>query len=811
MTHPDLLVERRYLDHVDTCRDEEIDRLDKLTYAGVDAKANKAQRELTEKRRGVLEDRSRPLGIGRLDLEGSSSPLYVGRCFVKDRSGEAVLVNWKAHVAEPFFQASQANPLDVSRKRAFRFEELKLVDLEDEVFGDRPDEAATPSVQWGPADDALLAELTRGRSAAMRDIVATIQAEQDSLIRAALPGVLLIQGAPGTGKTAVGLHRVSYLLYAHSRLIDDRTVLVVGPNRAFMHYVRHVLPSLGDTAVRQQSIEDLSDTGAAEAVDSEEVARLKGDGRMQYLIAKGIDGLVRPPDTQLRFLRGRLTLEREMARSIVEDIKTRRLPHNTGREHIREQWIRAVHERHPSRQLDDVARVLRNDQDFTNALDRVWPTYTAQTFLYELLSTETRFARAAAGLLTHEERQLLRREPGQRLAGIKWSTHDIALLDEVEHRLRGTPPTYRHVVVDEVHDLSPMQLRMIARRCPSGSMTLLGDLAQGTAPCAPRRWGEVLEHLPTESGWQLSELPRGYRVPQQIMELASHLLPHIDVEVSRAESLRPGEHDPKIVHADPDDLDSSIGREVRYLREPTGWVGVICADEDVDRCRESFRRAEVAFDDIETATQQAGVTLVPASLSKGLEFDNVLVVEPTAIVNQSDHGLRLLYVALTRATQRLVVLHSLALPDELLGDQLDDQSPIGSGGPHAGMITPGWVVEGPGDLATHAFALQVEDSRSDVWRVEFRPREGGMSFALERLTVGDMLLSTDARGWLAWNANDVVAAWRDEKTRRVGHVVLRNAAPPATDPSGTENLRTLQMLGLNLCEAVTNRRAASKG
>jgi DNA helicase IV len=657
--HPDVAAEQTYLDDAYRCLAAMRARTTRAA-AIADGAAQEvdsaiAQQHLAHRLRSL--DADVPgLSFGRLDGEDDTR-WYVGRRHVEDDRGDPVVVDWRAEVAVPFYRATAVDPLGLRRRRRFMMTGRRLDDLFDEVFDD-PD--SVDAAHHGGIPDPLLAELERERTGEMRDIVATIAAEQDEVIRAPLDTCLVVQGGPGTGKTAVGLHRAAFLLYEHRRHLDAVGVLVVGPNPIFLRYIAQVLPSLGETAVRQTTLERLL-AGTAyrrRGRDGDETARLKGDARLATVLARAVDGTVQPPERGLEAATawGTVRLGAEAVAAAAAEVRERGVPHNVGRAALRARLVRLVRQELAARRGEEVATSeavdgsLRADRGWQRAVDRIWPPLNAAALVRRLLSNRNALRAAAAGVLEPDEQAGLLRPPTPRVSDEPWAVDDLALLDEAEALLTGPPPAYGHVVVDEAQDLSAMGFRALARRSPARSMTVLGDLAQATAPGAQSSWDDVVSHLGAPATARRTDLDLGYRVPAAIMDMANQLLAWAAPEVVPCRSVRMEGQAPRFiaVHAD-----EGAGR----LRDRLSAVVAELAG----------RHSSVAVIAPPGLVPSDGLqaTLLPPPDAKGLEFDAVVVVEPAAIAGDSARGLRLLYVALTRAVQELVVLHARPLPPAL--------------------------------------------------------------------------------------------------------------------------------------------------
>ena len=498
--------------------------------------------EVSMRRRiAVLGDSARPLVFGRIDEE-TGERWYVGRRHVEDERNDPVVVEWRTPVAEPFYRARPGDPHGLVRRRHLMVEDRRVSSIADDVFGEGAVELGEVRLRGG---DALLAELERSRTGLMLDIVATIQVEQDEVIRAPLEGVLTVQGGPGTGKTAIGLHRAAYLLYNHPELARDE-VMVLGPSRAFLGYIGQVLPSLGEEAVLQVTLADLVPDATVRGEDDEAAQIVKGDARMAGVIKHAVaqrrgtiaDGFV----VRVGFEHARVE-PGDVADLVAEQV-ARDVPYKAARAALRTRLVNLVYRRMGNLEADprDVTKAIRTDAGMRSALDAAWPAVSPSTLVRDLLSDPTRLARAAAGILDPAEQEAIRRA-----RSAKWTTADLALLDEARHLLEGHTPTYGHVVVDEAQDLSPMQLRMVGRRAPVGSVTVLGDLAQATAAWTHASWADVASYLPSPMGTSARELTLGYRVPGLVLDFAARLLPVAAPMVPATESVRRGRHAPQVL------------------------------------------------------------------------------------------------------------------------------------------------------------------------------------------------------------------------------------------------------------------------
>jgi DNA helicase IV len=597
----------------------------------------------------LADDPNTPLFFGKLDLE-DEAVYHIGRRHVVDEAGEPMVLDWRAPLSRAFYRASVRDPQGVAVRRRFGFQAGVLTSFEDEHL-DRGEELGT-------ASRILTQEIERPRVGPMRDIVATIQPEQDELVRAALEDTVCVQGAPGTGKTAVGLHRAAYLLYLYRERLRRSGVLIIGPNQAFLHYIAAVLPALGEVDVTQSTVDGLLSTRVT-AVDTDEARRVKHDPRMAAVLRTMLKRYIRKPTRPIQVSDGsyRWRLSEEVLRRVVDDVRREEPPYGVGRERVRARTVSLLRRQAEARSGDSPGeawvRRMSRAAPVTAFVDEVWPAVTAEGLVYELLTDPS----VADGILTAEEQDAIRwTRPPRSVKTAKWTAADAVLVDEAAG-LIDRLPSFGHVVVDEAQDLSPMQCRVIARRSEHGSLTLLGDLAQGTAPWAAVDWADTLTYL-GKPGAPVVPLTIGFRVPEAVLALANRLLPALAVDVPPAKSLR---RDGWLRVTAADDLAAATVAEVATALAHDGSVAVIAADAATAALREALRGFAPGG-----AEDEERLTVLPATLAKGLEYDHVIVVEPAEIVAAEPRGLHRLYVVLTRAVSRLAVVHRAPLPAPLL-------------------------------------------------------------------------------------------------------------------------------------------------
>ncbi|MEO3767211.1 ATP-binding domain-containing protein [Streptomyces sp. B8F3] len=676
-----LIRERAYHDSCRAALKAMIDGAQEQVVAGEDASASGADAEvlghrLRSRAKEFRELPEGPLFFGRLDFardiaaagDHVGQTYYIGRLRIaRDPAAPPLVVDWRAPVARAFYQASARAPQGVAVRRRFgwaptgRGDSGDLTGLEDEHL--RKGESLDTREGGTPESSIVAGEIERPRVGPMRDIAATIQPEQDDLVRAGLTASLCVQGAPGTGKTAVGLHRAAYLLYTYPQRIQRGGMLILGPNRAFLAYISAVLPALGETGVRQSTLDDEIARHPATAQDGDAAALVKHDVRMAEVLRRALYAHVRTEVRQSLVLPDgsyRRRVPADELEKIVRGVRAEQPLYAVGRERVRARVVEAVRqqaERRGGPRTRTWVQKISRARPVTALVNAVWPAVRPEEVLAGLLAAPDTLAAAADGVLDAAEQRALRWPRAPRSPrSARWSAADLVLLDELAGLIE-RPAGYGHVVVDEAQDLSPMQCRAIARRSPSGSVTVLGDLAQGTTPWAARDWPPFLAHLGKPDA-VVTALTSGFRIPGAVAALADRLLAHLDTDVPPARSLR---RDGEVSVEAARDTTAAALAAVRTALEHAGSVGVIAADHEADR----LRRALLAAGHPVSGTADAPgarLTVVPASRAKGLEYDHVVLVEPAAIVRAEPRGLNRLYVALTRAVSRLHIVHCAPLP-----------------------------------------------------------------------------------------------------------------------------------------------------
>jgi DNA helicase IV len=597
-------------------------------------------------------DPDEPVAFGRFQTE--DEVLYIGKQSIMDENRDSLVINWRLPIAEAFYRCSFKDPMGVLAKRQFKTEKNTVLDFDEMVLQDLAErvEALTTSEQFG-VDDAVLREFETERTGEMHDIVQTIHAAQYDLIRAPHNQLMIIQGGPGTGKTVVALHRVSWLLFNHSDELQPERILVIGPNETFRRYISSVLPGLGDANVAHQDLRGLGPQRASAAETDAETERLKGDERMARLLRAALRQRIRIADQSPTFDVGGLNGAR-LQRAAVENALNNAASaatYNTGRAQFRN-WLQT----RSAEAASDKQAITASAID--NALDRAYPQLTSQAFLRELLGSRERLAAAAGDDFTAADVGRLFRQAAPRLSEERWTNADIALLDEADVLINGTPDKFDHIVVDEAQDLSPMQLRSVARRSANGSMTVVGDIAQSTGPWASDSWDDVADALASAAPCERHNLELGYRVPEQVYAFAQLLLPHAAPSVVAPRVVRRGPADPALIEVDALDLAEEAVKAAREYAGSGLFVGLICPDSVRPGVVDELRRRNVRYADARTGHLGTSINLASPEESKGLEFDAVVVVDPETIAADPARGLRKLYVALTRTTRYLTVVHT---------------------------------------------------------------------------------------------------------------------------------------------------------
>ena len=647
---------------------------------------------LYRRMKALEDDPTVPLFFGRLDYDTGlgaeqEETLYIGRRHVTgEAGGEPLVIDWRAGMSRPFYQARPGEPMGVRLRRRFGFSHGQLTAYEDEDLAG-PGEVAQPEITQSAIVES---EIERPRTGPMRDIVATIQPEQDSIVRAGLHQSLCVQGAPGTGKTAIGLHRAAYLLYAHRDQLARSGVLVVGPNDSFLSYIADVLPALGEIDAAQTTVTSLvceANGVTVRGLDSVSAALIKGDARMAEVLHRAVWSQLGAPTAPLVVPRGayQWRVGAYLAAEVVDELRERGVRYGAGRAMLPQRLAHQVllrMEASGDSPDDRVQNAVARSKPVRAYTDAIWPVLDPVKLIMRLLTDADFLAATADGILSAEEQQLIMKRPPPRSAGAaRWSLADVILIDEAADLLQRTP-SLGHVILDEAQDLSPMMLRAVGRRATTGSVTVLGDLAQATTPWATRSWQESLAHL-GHSDAAIEELVAGFRVPGTVIDFAARLLPEIAPALKPPHSVR--QHRGELDLRPTADVHRELPEAITQAVRNEGTVGVIVADAALPGVRKLLDDRQLGYEvlgedpeifdasgdlpasDPEVAPRLQPI-LVPAALAKGLEFDHVVLLEPADIVaGEPDQvtGLRRLYVCLTRAVTSLIVVYAAELPAAL--------------------------------------------------------------------------------------------------------------------------------------------------
>ena len=687
--HPEMDAEQAYVDHAYACLESARDRALELT-AMVEVGQGGTNQARFEReaiwdsvatRLGRLDMGDAALIFGRIDQEAEAGGgrFYIGRVGVWDVDQDPVVVDWRAPIAEAFYRATGPVPMGLERRRHLVSRGRVVVGIEDELFGD-PERFRDGDGNRLKGEGALIAALETARTGRLGDIIGTIQAEQDDIIRAPLSGVHAVQGGPGTGKTVVALHRAAYLLYTHRFPLEGQGVLVVGPNRLFLAYIEQVLPSLGEAGVQMATLGDV--VGGVRVDDRREqaeVGRLKGDLRMVRFVSKAVRTRQRPMRADLRIGHGLqwLVLPVEESQRIVDQARRRYRTHNAARKFVEAEFYEAlVASGRGDLDPEALRERLRGELSVREALEWMWPVLTPAQLLNDLLGSRA-LIRSADPSLTTEQVDALYRERVTQPDDFLWTASDAPLLDEARavlgarpgRREEDTVRTYGHIVIDEVQDLSPMDLRMLDRRSLNGSMTVVGDIAQATGAWAHDDWEGILRHLPNRRPPVRHELTVGYRIPGPLMDVAARVLAVAAPDLAPPRSVRGDGDPPRFVALTGEQAEKldGLAEVVRSELEAVGAgnLAVVTTDSQAADVEDALERAGIAYGRPTRQGLDAQVAVVPVSLVKGLEVDGAVVVEPARMVRERAQGLRALYVALTRATRRVAIVHAEPLPPVL--------------------------------------------------------------------------------------------------------------------------------------------------
>ncbi len=684
--HPDFHAEQEYISNAYDVLERAHDEARKLHKMVESGKGGTHQARFEKdvisdqvsKRLSQLDIGDASLVFGRIDQkneENYSETFYIGRIAVWDESQDPITVDWRAPISESFYRATGREPMGLTRRRHFASRGQQLLGIEDEFFGeDIIDDSSAP---YFKGRMTLATTMEQARTGRLGDIISTIQAEQDEIIRAPLPGALVVQGGPGTGKTVVALHRAAYLLYTHRFPLEGQGVLVVGPNKVFLTYIEQVLPSLGEAGVHLAVLADLLPRVTVRGFDSEEVAKIKGNSLMKDVIRNAVKDRERclRNDLVVGYGLQKLRLRVNESSRIVSEAKRRYKHHNSARDYVIDSVFDALaasgrgSDINPVKLKADLGRTI----EIREVLDWMWPSLTSEHLIHDLFGSKALLLSAGSSHFRREDILKLHRDRSSHASNVLWTKHDAPLLDEAQEVLgprtaykeEETIRTYGHIVVDEAQDLSPMELRMLKRRSLNGSLTLVGDIAQATGAWAHDDWEEILNALPSKKPPRFSQLTVGYRLPQPTMDVAAKVIQGTPYGMNPPIAVREQGDIPRFVKVEtPARLLGTVTALTRSELEDlgSGTMAVVTPDRYVDSLSQSLQASGIDHGLVYEGALSSQVTLVPVHLVKGLELDVAIVVEPSEIISGERNGIRSLYVALTRATQRLIVVHSGSLP-----------------------------------------------------------------------------------------------------------------------------------------------------
>ncbi len=681
-TEATLDVEQVFFDDVYEIRERKRQARGESYAAAADTKARARMKKNADDDE-TLGKPSDPAAFLRIDTQDGDC-LYVGNAPV-NHDGELYVVSWKAPLALDLRGATIDDARGVARLRSYTCRPTNVIDsFGDQVLAElaeRVAELEDSEVAVARADEMLQHVLGSSREPEMRQIVETIQAAQAALIGSDPDRLLVIQGGPGTGKTAVALHRLSVILFQKRALTPD-DVLVVGPNATFTRYIGRVMPELGDDKVRVTDLVQMLGEMRPSRKDTADAARLKGETRMVGFVSRALRDRVRAPEKGATFAVsgvGPVTIgPAELSQAIDHAFDG---SFAGGRSRFREGLKNVVIAR--AREAASAAGLsVRGDlamridgSEIDSTVSRIWPTTSPRAFLSSLYGSYPRLIAAAGSDLSAEEVALLQRSAGTRIADQQWSREDLVVLDEIAAQMGdASHARYAHIVIDEAQDLSPMQVRAVARRSRDGAMTMVGDIAQSTGHWARDDWSEILDLVDSRLPKDVEHLDIGYRVPRSVMDLAARLLPYTAPGLPVPKVVRDVEPGPRFFEVD--DLDDVAMRVADIVQEHSSrgrFVGVICPDRVREDVEATMRRRGISWQDADEGGLSSSINLVSPVASKGLEFDSVVVVDPQGIVDAGPQGLRMLFVALTRTTAHLDLVYPTGrIPAELGISSIDE-------------------------------------------------------------------------------------------------------------------------------------------
>jgi DNA helicase IV len=603
------------------------------------------------------------------------SKIYLGKYLVTDANYDALVISWKAPAASDFYRANPSNAFGLIGKRRFIFESPnKLRDLEEVIFKDL--EANVKNLTRSnevDVSDAVLDELEKGSSGSLKEIIKTIHASQYDIISTKRGGLHVIQGAPGTGKTVVGVHRASWLLFpGNDENLKANKVLILGPNAAFIRYIENLVPSLGEDKISHKDLSKLGPNIPVTFSESLEVAKLKGSARMKKLLIKAVKDRLRIPEEDVNFTvpgkNQNISLSLESIKQRIDELRTEKHNYMSGRSAFRIWLLNEINDILQGgkgiRKLVSRNSVFIKESDVDSLTEKIWPSMSAVNLIRDLYGSQARLLSAAkdSDFLVNELVMLEKKSINQNDG---WSISDIALIDYVDTLLNGQKEIYDYIIVDEAQDLTPMQIESIKKRSSNGDILLMGDLAQATGVWLYSSWQQLADLL-GEPISRFDELEFGYRVPKQIFEYATKVLSYIDPKIKPPRLVREVSESP-VVNINLKNLTMyNLVTDITNDKFGEGIVGLIVSDDMLADVCEDLKLFGMSFTELSSAGLVEGLNVVPVSRQKGLEFDTVVIYEPKAILDIPLTGLRHLYVALTRSLNSLHFYSADELPSELI-------------------------------------------------------------------------------------------------------------------------------------------------
>ena len=609
-------------------------------------------------------------------IDQKSEKVYLGKHLITDDEFNALVISWKAPAASKYYQSNYLDPKGLQSKCRLIFQAPNQIkDLEESIFANLQNNVINLTKNSEiEISDSVLDELDKGSSGSLKEIIRTIHASQYEILSTKRGGLHVVQGAPGTGKTVVGIHRASWLLFpGNDDSLVASKVLILGPNASFIKYVEELLPNLGNDAIVHKDLTKLSQIVKTSYIDEPETAKLKSGKRIKKLLRNAIKDRLRIPEEDIQFqIPGQVrsvNLSVEWMQETIKELRKEKINYNAGRSKFKMLLVNEINDilqgNKGVKKLISRSSVYIKENDADALVEKIWPTLNAISLVRDLFSIQNRLVSAAketdflvSELVLLEKKSIDKKEA--------WADADIALVDYVDGLLVGSRETYDYIVVDEAQDLTPMQIESIKKRSSNGDILLLGDLAQATGNWQHSGWEEIAELLGTQIT-RFDELKYGYRVPSEVFEYASKVLSYIDSSLKTPILVRQVNQRPEFcfnseklwnIH--------ELVSDIKNKKFGDGHIGLIAKDEYIDELAQELKEWDVSFNEIRTNAIQKGVNLVPVSQQKGLEFDSVIIYEPESIINIPYIGLRHMYVAITRSLRGLYFYSTTEIPLQLI-------------------------------------------------------------------------------------------------------------------------------------------------